>query len=56
MSTILGYALTGDTWRNHIFAKRKQLGLTLTKMHWLIGRKSQFSLGNKILLYKTILK
>jgi hypothetical protein len=44
------------TWRNHIFAKRKQLGLTLTKMYWLIGRKSLLSLSNKILLYKTILK
>jgi hypothetical protein len=27
------------TWRQHIFAKRKQLGLTLTKMYWLFGRK-----------------
>jgi hypothetical protein len=43
-------------WRNHIFAKRKLLGLTLTKMYWLLGRKSQLSLSNKILLYKTILK
>jgi hypothetical protein len=25
-------------------------------MHWLLGRKSQLSLSNKILLYKTILK
>jgi hypothetical protein len=48
--------LIGDTWRNHIFAKRKQLGLTLIKMHWLLGRKSRLSLSNKILLYKTILK
>jgi hypothetical protein len=40
---------------NRAFAKRKQLGLTLTKMHWLLGRKSQLSLSNKI-LYKTILK
>jgi hypothetical protein len=44
------------TWRHHIFAKRKQLGLTLTKMYWLFGRKSLLSLSNKILLYKTILK
>jgi hypothetical protein len=33
----------------------KQLRLTLTKMHWLLGRKSQFS-TNKLLPYKTILK
>jgi hypothetical protein len=31
------------------FAKRKQLGLTLTKMHWLLGRKSLLSHSNKIL-------
>jgi hypothetical protein len=43
-------------WRKHIFTKRKQLGLTLTKMHWLLGRKSQLSTTNKLLLYKTILK
>jgi hypothetical protein len=44
------------TWHKHIFTKRKQLGLTLTKMHWLLGRKSQLSTTNKLLLYKTILK
>jgi hypothetical protein len=31
------------------------LGLTLTKMHWLLGRQSKLSTTNK-LLYKTILK
>jgi hypothetical protein len=44
------------TWQHHIFTKRKHLGVTLTKMHWLLGRKSQLSLSNKLLLYKTILK
>jgi hypothetical protein len=44
------------TWHKHIFTKRKQFGLTLTKMHWLLGRKSQLSITNKLLLYKTILK
>jgi hypothetical protein len=39
------------TWR-----KRKQLGLTLTKMHWLLGRQSKLFTTNKLLLYKTILK
>jgi len=29
---------------------------TRTKLYWLIGRKSQLSLGNKSLLYKSILK
>jgi hypothetical protein len=44
------------TWHKHIFTKRKQLGLTLTKMHWLLGRQSKLSTTNKLLLYKTILK
>jgi hypothetical protein len=44
------------TWQHHIFTKRKHLGVTLTKMYWLLGRNSQLSLSNKLLLYKTILK
>jgi hypothetical protein len=40
----------------HISAKRKQLGITLTKMYWLLGRKSKLSTSNKLLIYKTILK
>jgi hypothetical protein len=44
------------TWHHNIFTKRKQLGLTLTKMYWLLGRSSQLSLPNKLLLYKTTLK
>jgi hypothetical protein len=44
------------TWKAHIQAKRKQLDLTSKKMYWIIGRKSELSLENKILLYKTILK
>jgi hypothetical protein len=31
------------TWHTHIFAKRKQLGFSLTKMYWLLGRKSKLS-------------
>jgi hypothetical protein len=44
------------TWQQHIFTKWKQLGLTLTKMYWLLGRSSRLSLPNKLLLYKSILK
>jgi len=40
--------------RKHIFTKRKQLGIQSSKMHWLLGSKSQFSIENK--LYKAILK
>lgn len=44
------------TWKNHIFAKRKQLGIKLSKLQWIIGRRSKLSLDNKILIYKAILK
>jgi hypothetical protein len=38
------------TWCTHIFAKRKQLGLSLIKMYWLLGRKSKLSINNKLLI------
>jgi len=44
------------TWRKHITTKRKQLDLKLRNPYWIIGRKSQFSLENKLLVYKVILK
>jgi hypothetical protein len=44
------------TLHKHIFTNRKHLGLTFTKMHWLLGRQSHLSTSNKLLLYKTILK
>jgi hypothetical protein len=44
------------TWHRHIFAKLKQLGIALTKMCWLLGRKSKLPTSNKLLIYKTILK
>jgi hypothetical protein len=45
------------TWHKHIFAKRN-LGITLTKIYWLLRRKLKLSTGNKLLIYsyKTILK
>jgi hypothetical protein len=44
------------TWHNHISAKWKQLELKLRNTYWIIGRKSQVSLANKLLVYKAILK
>jgi hypothetical protein len=44
------------TWHKHIFAKRKHLGITLSKMYWLQGRKSKLSISSKLLAYKVILK
>jgi hypothetical protein len=43
------------TWHKHIFAKRKQLAITFTKMYWLLGRKSKLSTSNNLLIYKAIL-
>jgi hypothetical protein len=30
------------------------IGLTLTKIYWLLGRRSRLSISNKLLLYKPI--
>jgi hypothetical protein len=44
------------TWDKNISTKRKQPGITLTKMYWFLGRKSKLSTSNKFLIYNTILK
>lgn len=44
------------TWKIHIWNKRKQLGYKLSKMYWLLNRKSKLSLDNKVLLYKSMIK
>ena len=36
--------------------KRKQLGLTFTKMYWLLSRNSKLTINNKLLVYKVIIK
>lgn len=43
-------------WKEHVKKKREQLGIQLKKMHWLIGRKSELSVHNKLVLYKQVLK
>jgi hypothetical protein len=44
------------TWQTHIKAKRRQLELKVRNMSWLINKKSQLSLENKITMYKAIIK
>jgi hypothetical protein len=44
------------TWHKHIFAKRKHLGITLSKMYSLLSRKSKPSISNKLLACKVIVK
>jgi hypothetical protein len=46
----------GLTWHKYIFAKRKQLGITLTKIYWLLERTSKLCTSNKLYIYKIILK
>jgi hypothetical protein len=36
--------------------KRKQIELKVKELYWLLGRKSQLSIQNKLLIYKTIIK
>lgn len=43
-------------WKNHIFNKRKQLGIQLHKLYWMLGRTSRLSIQNKTLIYKVVLK
>jgi hypothetical protein len=44
------------TWTNHITTKIKQLNLKFCKTYWLLERRSQLTIYNKLLLYKAILK
>jgi hypothetical protein len=44
------------SWQTHIKAKRRQLELNVRNINWLINRKSQLSLENKITIYMAIMK
>ena len=44
------------TWKDHVIKKRKQIDLKTKELNWLIGRRSNLSIENKVLLYKTIIK
>ena len=38
-------------WKVHVKKKREELGLKYRKLYWLLGRNSQLSIYNKILIY-----
>jgi hypothetical protein len=42
------------TWKDHIIKKRKQMDIRHKELYWLLGRKSNLSIDNKLLLYKPI--
>jgi hypothetical protein len=44
------------TWKDHITKKRKQIDIKAKELNWIIGRRSELSIENKVLLYKTIIK
>jgi hypothetical protein len=43
------------TWKDHILKKRTQVDIRHKKLYWLLGRKSNLSVDNKLLLYKSII-
>jgi hypothetical protein len=58
ISSISGYTLTGDLPGKNTFLQNgnNYESPTLTKMYWLLGRKSKLSTSNKLLICKAILK
>lgn len=43
-------------WKEHVKKKKDELNIKYRKMYWLLGRNSQLSVSNKLLLYKQILR
>lgn len=43
-------------WKEHVKKKTTELNIKYRKMIWLIGRKSNLSINNKLLVYNQILK
>jgi hypothetical protein len=42
--------------KKHIKKKRDELNIKFRKMYWLLGRNSELSIRNKIILYKQVLR
>lgn len=43
-------------WKEHVKKKKEELNIKYRKMYWLLGRHSELTLHNKLLLYRQILK
>jgi hypothetical protein len=43
------------TSKQHIAKKLKQINITIKQLNWLLGRKSNPAIENKLLIYKTII-
>lgn len=51
--------MTLDTklkWKEYVKKKKEELNIQYRKLYWLLGRNSELSVQNKILIYKQILK
>jgi hypothetical protein len=43
-------------WKEHITNKRDELNIKFRKMYWLLGRNSELSAHNKLILYKQVIR
>lgn len=51
--------MTLDTklkWKEHVKKKKEELSIKFRKMNWLLGRNSELTIHNKLLIYRQILK
>ena len=44
------------TWKQHISSKIEQIRIKRREMYWLTSRDSKLNMGNKLLIYETIIK
>ena len=47
--------MTLDTklkWKEHVKKKKEELNIKFRKMNWLLGRHSELTIHNKLLLYR----
>ena len=43
-------------WKEHVKKKKEELNIKYRKMYWLLGKNSELTIHNKLLLYRQILK
>jgi hypothetical protein len=43
-------------WKEHIKKKRDELNIKFVKMYWMLGRNSELSIHNIIMLYKQVIR
>jgi hypothetical protein len=44
------------SWKEHIAKKRKQIYFKTEEINWLIGKKFNLSIENKLLIYRPVIK